>query len=66
MQNIFLVYQWLSISLQICHSFCNLVYHFISAHNLLLQDLGNYTCIAENIAGKRISPDIEVTLYGNI
>ncbi|XP_055601361.1 uncharacterized protein LOC129750145 isoform X1 [Uranotaenia lowii] len=30
-----------------------------------LQDIGNYTCVAENIAGKRIAEPIELIVYVN-
>lgn len=29
-----------------------------------LQDMSNYTCVAENIAGKRLSEPVSVTVYG--
>ncbi|KAL9692601.1 hypothetical protein quinque_016409 [Culex quinquefasciatus] len=31
-----------------------------------LQDIGNYTCVAENIAGKRTSDPIELIVYGKL
>ncbi|KXJ73695.1 hypothetical protein RP20_CCG015237 [Aedes albopictus] len=29
-----------------------------------MQDMANYTCVAENIAGKRVSDPVSLTVYG--
>lgn len=39
-------------------------YILINGALVYFQDMANYTCIAENIAGKKMSDAVSLTVYG--
>jgi hypothetical protein len=62
--NLLFAHATLQVNVKICCAIYAVMCHVGTFFYLFSQDMGNYTCEAENIVGKRYSDPVSFTVYG--